>query len=155
MIGYNLKYYGSAFVSMIDLYEDGLTIKRIIDDKSGFYLLNDKLPILCKYSTQRTNPWSFSIKNDVLDLCRSVDKHNECLIVLVCGIDGIISIDYSDVKNLISFNIHSEQKRIGVTRKLREMYCVTGTDGNMKNKVSQKSLIEKLNKYLKVKVVEK
>jgi hypothetical protein len=156
MIGYNSKYYGSAFISMIDSCQDGLTIKRIMDDKSGFYLINDKLPILCKYSTKRTNPWSFSIKSDVLDLYKSLaDKYNECLIVLVCGTDGIIAIDYSDVKKIIDFNIHSKQKRIGVTRKLREMYYLTGSDGNINNKVSQKSLIEKLNKNLNTKVVEK
>jgi len=134
---------------MIDSFQDGLYIKRIIDDKSGFYLLNNTLPVLCKYSTKRINPWSFSIKKDVLDIYFSLVKvYKECLIILICGIDGIISLDYSEVCNIININIPSEQKRISATRKLGEMYYISGSDGNLKNKVAQKSVVENLQRHL-------
>jgi|TergutMp193P3_1026864.scaffolds.fasta_scaffold21097_3 hypothetical protein len=149
MISYNSKYIGSAIISMIDSFQDGLYIKRIIDDKSGFYLLNNTLPILCKYSTKRTNPWSFSIRKDVLDIYFSLVKlYKECLIILICGIDGIISLDYSEVCNIININIPSEQKRISATRKLGEMYYISGSDGNLKNKVAQKSVADNLQRHL-------
>ena len=150
MINDNTKYIGSAIVSMIDSYdEDGIFIRRIVDDKSGFYLINDKLPILCKYSTKRTNPWSFTLTKEITDRYISlVKQYNECLLVLICGTDGIVSLDYLDVCQVINFDLEEEQKRISASRKHKEMYAVSGSDGSMKHKISQKSIGEKLNKIL-------
>jgi hypothetical protein len=149
MISYNSKYIGSAIISMVDSFQEGLYIKRIIDDKSGFYLLNNTLPVLFKYSTKRTNPWSFSIRKDVLDIYLSlVEFYKECLIILICGIDGVISLNYSEVCNIINIDIQSEQKRISAKRKLGEMYYISGSDGKIRNKVSQKSVTDNLQRYL-------
>jgi hypothetical protein len=151
MISYNSKYIGSAIVSMIDSCHDGLYIKRIVDDKSGFYLINNKLPILCKYSTKRTNPWSFSFKSDVLGIYLSLkQRYNVCLIILVCGIDGILALDSFQVQEIIDLKKPSDQKRISVTRKLRKMYYISGSDGTMKNKISQSSVIDILKKYIEI-----
>jgi hypothetical protein len=154
MISYNSKYIGAAIVSMIDSSQDGLCIKSIIDDKSGFYLINNILPILCKYSTKRTNPWAFSFKKDILEVYLSlIQQYNECLFVLICGIDGIIALDSSQIQSIINLNDSSNQKRISVARKLGEMYYVSGNDGFIKNKISQKSIVENLQKYLSIEVV--
>jgi hypothetical protein len=151
MIGYNTRYIGSAIISMIDSYPDGLNIKRIIDDKSGFYLINNKLPVLCKYSTKRTNPWSFSLKKDVLEIYLSMlQQYQDCLIILICGIDGIIAINSLEAKKIINFSELTEQKRISISRKLREMYYISGSDGCLNNKISQKSIAENLQKYFAV-----
>jgi len=149
MIAYNSKYIGSAIISIIDSFNEGINIKRIFNDKSGFYLINKKIPILCKYSTKRTNPWSFSINKDIIAIYLSlVTKYKECLIILICGIDGIISLKYSDVCQIINFDLIEKPKRITATRKLGKMYFISGSDGNMKNKVSQKSIIDNLEKKL-------
>jgi len=149
MIAYNSKYIGSAIISIIDSFNEGIKIKRIVDEKSGFYLLNEKIPILCKYSKKRTNPWTFTINKNVLDIYISlVKEYNECFIVLICGIDGIISLEYSDVSKIIKFDYFKKQKRISATRKLGKMYLISGSDGKLKNKVSQKSIIENLGKKL-------
>jgi hypothetical protein len=42
----------------------------------------------------------------------------------------------------------NRSKRIGISRKLKEMYSVLGSDGTLKRKVSQKSLNDNLEKYL-------
>ena len=148
MISDNSKYIGSAIISMIDSFNEGLEIRRIIDDKSGFYLINGKLPILCKYSTKRTNPWAFTIKNEILkEYLSLIQQYKECFIILICGRDGVISLEYTDARQLINFNLIEEQKRISATRKLGEMYSISGSDGEMKNKISQKSIKENLQKY--------
>lgn len=149
MIRYNTKYIGSAIISMIDSFDDGLTIKRIIDNKSGFYLINNKLPILCKYSKKRTNPWSFSISKNVLKIYLTLlRKYKECIIILICGIDGFISLRHSDLYKIVNFINAGKQKRISITRKLREMYYVSGSDGELKNKIAQKSIIENIKRSL-------
>jgi len=149
MIAYYSKYIGSAIVSIIDSFDEGIKIKRIVDDKSGFYLLNGKIPILCRYTKKRTNPWTFSINKEILDIYLSlVNKYKECIIILICGIDGIISLEYSDICQIINFEIIEKQKRISVTRKLGEMYYISGSNGSMKNKVSQGSIIDNLKKKL-------
>jgi len=149
MIAYNSKYIGSAIITIIDSFTEGISIKRIVDDKSGFYLLNEKIPILCKYSKKRTNPWSFSINKDVLDIYLSlVKKYKECFIILICGIDGIISLEYSDVCKIINFDLIEKQKRISATRKLGKMYFISGSDGRLKNKVAQRSITDNLGKKL-------
>jgi hypothetical protein len=149
MISDNSKYYGAAFVMMIDACKDGLNIKRIYNDKAGFYLIDNKLPLLFKYSSKRVSPWSFSFDPDTIQRYQSLaDTFEECLIVLVCGPDGIMALDYSEIKGLISFDTSNERKRIGIARRLKEMYYVTATDGNMKIKISQKSLLENLQRYL-------
>jgi hypothetical protein len=148
MISNNSKYYGAVFVSMIDSWSGSLSIKRIADDKSGFYIINDKLPIALKYSTKRTNPWSFSFDLEVLAQIENLfNKYEQCLIILVCGTDGIIALDYSEFTEIINIGF-SGSKRIGVSRKLKEMYSVLGSDGVLKRKVSQKSLNDNLEKYL-------
>ena len=147
MIAYNSKYIGSAIISIIDSFNEGIKIKRIIDDKSGFYLLNEKIPILCKYSKKRISPWSFSINKENLDIYLSlVEKYKYCFIILICGIDGIISLEYSDVCQIINFDLIEKQKRISATRRLGKMYFISGSDGKLKNKVSQRSIIDNLGK---------
>jgi len=149
MIAYNSKYIGSAIISIIDSFDEGVRIKRIIDDKSGFYLLNEKVPILCKYSKKRVSPWSFSINKDNLDIYLSlVEKYKDCFLILICGIDGIISLEYSDVCKIINFDLIEKQKRISATRKLGKMYFISGSNGKLKNKVSQRSIIENIGKKL-------
>jgi hypothetical protein len=148
MISNNSKYYGAVFVSLIDVYNGSLGIRKIVDNKSGFYILNDKLPILLKYSTKRTNPWSFSFDTEVLVQVENLfSKYRQCLIIFICGADGIISLNHTEFTEIINIETN-RSKRIGISRKLKEMYSVLGSDGTLKRKVSQKSLYDNLEKYL-------
>jgi hypothetical protein len=148
MISNNSRYYGTVFASMVDSYNGSLGIRKLLDNKLGFYILNDKLPILLKYSTKRTNPWSFSFDMEGLLQVESLfNKYEQCLIIFVCGIDGIISLNYSEFTQIIIMETNSS-KRIGISIKLKKMYSVLGSDGILKRKVSQKSLNEHLEKYL-------
>lgn len=93
MITNNARYLGQALSCLVNNWGDPVAIQRASDGISGFYVLNDKVPMLIKYTTKRHSLWSFTFNRPhQLQQQAYHDRFGECLVVFVCGRDGIVAL---------------------------------------------------------------
>lgn len=154
MITDTAKFHGAALIYLVDEIPPGITIKRVGSDTSGLYLLNSKIPIYLKYATKRASPWSFTFHSSHLQRYYNLaDEYGECLMVLICGFDGSVTIGSTEMKKII-VHTNGSQKRISVTRKLNQMYSVSGSDGIVERRFSKRSLVESVTEMLDIRVAQ-
>jgi len=147
MIGESARYLGAALAYIVDNWEDGpVAIRRPFEEASGFYILDERVPIFIKYSTSRHSPWSFNFHRRHQLRQQSLHDHlGECIMAFVCGRDGIAALSHEDFRNVLDNNFEA-QESVTVRRRLNEMYQIRGRDGTLERKVGRNSLAELLKK---------
>jgi hypothetical protein len=142
MITDTAKFHGVVLINLIEDISSGLSIRKLNNDISGIYLINEKIPLFLKYASKRTSPWTFTFHNIHLQRYYELTvEFGECLMVLICGSDGIVTLGNFEMRKIVAPSF-DEQKRITVTRKLKHMYSVNGSDGDIEKRISRKSLTE-------------
>lgn len=154
MITDTARFHGVVLINLIEDISLGLSIRKLNTGISGIYLLNEKIPLYIKYASKRTSPWSFTFHD--IHLQRYYDlviQYGDCLMVLICGSDGIVTLGNSEMRKIVipDFNV---QKRITVTRRLNHMYSVNGSDGDIEKRISRKNLTEYVINILNMSVVK-
>jgi hypothetical protein len=128
---------------MIDKREfyHGVAIVRLLEDercqnikKRDFgYHVNDEIFIFPKYSTKSRSPWRFSFSKDDAERLNSLaGSFEKIVIVLICGGDGICTIDWREAADLLG----NDAGWISAKRNFNEQYGVAGPLGKMNRKVS-------------------
>ena len=105
--------------------------------KSPFFLLNDRLSVMLKYSTRGRSPWGFTFTPDEQNLLKKCAASLPTVIGLICGADGVASISYDAYLSIAARKngaIH-----IACYRDHGEHYDVFGPDGKLKRKVAPSS----------------
>lgn len=105
--------------------------------EAPFFLLNESLSVLLKYSTRVRSPWGFTFTPDEQALLKSRASKFKTMVGLVCGRDGVAAIDYesySDIAALRRTAIHIACRRLH-----GEHYEVSGPDGILTRKVAPSS----------------
>lgn len=148
MISESYRYYGSAIFSIIQVSPEKLEISRIVEAPAGFFLINNRVPIYIKYSKSRKGPWVFNFQKDH-QVCQQniYDTYGECLILFVCGKDGIPTLDHKDFRKILD-NHFEEQESVSIKRRHNKLYQVNGRDGRLERKISRNSLEEIFRKLL-------
>jgi len=138
------KYHGSAFSRLINKY-GALKITANINQDNSSYIINNCLGIYIKFSTKRLTPWQFTFTEQhhksIVNLSQLGEDN---YLIFVCNDDGLCCITFKEYFNLISDITESLTKSIIITRFKNEKYYVSGSDGELKNKISD-SCIEMLN----------
>ena len=99
------------------------------------YLVNDEVLAIVKYTTKNHSPWQFTFSTeDVARLQHCPDGVDRVVLALVCAGDGICTISAEAACALLEDAAAS----IGVRRKFRGWYGVTGPAGKLENKVAVK-----------------
>lgn len=101
--------------------------------QSPFFVVNNKLLILFKYSTRGRSPWGFTFMPDEQKLLQEKGYDFKIVIGLICGSDGVATLscdDYLKVAIPKSSAIH-----VSCYRKHGEHYEVNGPDGRLNGKV--------------------
>lgn len=62
---------------------------RSIRYQPPFFLINDRLTALLKYSTRGRSPWGFTFMPDEQALLKKVSSNHAVMIGLICGSDGV------------------------------------------------------------------
>lgn len=138
------RYYGSVFTRIFEHHERAISIQKMDATTQGFYLLDERIPLYIKFSRNRKGPWSFNFQRDHQVKFRElVERYGDCIVALVCGTDGIVALNDTRMKQLFDHQI-GEQESIVVRRKLNQMYGVSGSDGELSQKLSRDSLLELL-----------
>jgi len=96
-----------------------------------------KLGLFIKHSTKRRTPWRYSfqyVHQLEMDLLR--DECDEVFLVLVPGDDGIASVNYSTLKEILDEN-YEEVEWVSLSRKPNQSYRIAGTDGRLESTLAK------------------
>lgn len=144
MIPDTSRYYGSVFSYIIDRWEGSVAIRKAYEDAAGFYIINERIPIYIKYSTNRRSPWTFNFqKEQQFRQQYLADIMQECIMCFVCGKDGIVALRHKDFRGVLDDNFE-KQEAVTIRRRHNMMYHIRGRDGVLDRRMSRNSLAEVL-----------
>jgi len=141
--------HGVVFNRLCNVFEMELSIKPL--NKKGYsaYILNNKAGLYIKYSGKRLTPWRFTfLKSHHEEIEKMYTRFGEVFIALVCYLDGIVMLNYAELKTILD-HAHKDSEWLNISRRKNKMYSVTGTDGTLDFKVSKTSCPDKVTAFFK------
>jgi len=144
-------YHGAVFTRLMNSCSPELCITAYSGKNYNSYRLgagNRSAGLYIKYSTKRLAPWSFTFtaenQYEILEMKLALD---EVFLILVCGQDGIVTLNYQEIKQILDDNYHPTEW-VSVTRRKNQMYAVKGKDGALDFKVGDAEFSRKILDYL-------
>jgi hypothetical protein len=107
---------------------------RSVRYEAPFFVLNDDLLVLLKYSTRGRSPWGFTFMPDEQVLLKIKDTDYRVVIGLVCGADGVAAFTYQAYCSIVAPG--ESAIHISCYRSHGEHYEVNGPKGRLCDKVS-------------------
>lgn len=143
-------FHGLVFIEIINAVKNPIKIQTYPSESNSSYAINDDVGIYIKYSTKRMSPWRFSFlaehKNEIEEMHSIVDN---VFIVLVCNTDGIVCLNYNELKNLLSDD-NENIEWISATRSKREKYSIAGSAGSLHIKIGNSDFPRKITSVIKI-----
>jgi hypothetical protein len=137
-------HHGIVFSRILHFFEENLCIRPYLTADNASYVINDNIGIYIKYSTKRLTPWRFSfLKRHQDEILEMKNKLGSVFLLLVCHNDGIVALSFEELKAILNES-HDEIEWISVSRRKREMYSVSGSDGELKFKIGRSDFPSKL-----------
>lgn len=148
MISDTAKFYGSFFVLLFEQLNGPVSIERIPDSGTGYYLLDGRVPIYLKHSSKRKGPWTFNFFRSHQEAQeRLLNEFGECFTCLICGKDGIAGLSMTELRQVLDGNFE-EQECVSVRRRLKTIYSIRGRDGVLESRISRKSIFDKIHEAI-------
>jgi hypothetical protein len=98
-----------------------------------FFLLNDNVLVLLKYSTKGRSPWGFSFFPEEQALLRKWSVRNPIVVGLICGADGVAALTYEGYATIAV--LRTSAIHVSCYRQHGEHYEVNGPDGRVDRKI--------------------
>jgi hypothetical protein len=105
--------------------------------EAPFFLLNDRLLVLFKYSTKGRSPWGFTFTVDEQTLLQTKASQFNTTLGLICGADGVAAISYQSYLSVAA--PRKSAIHIACYRLHGAHYEVSGPDGALERKVAPSS----------------
>jgi hypothetical protein len=105
--------------------------------EAPFFILNDRVSILLKYSTKNRSPWGFTFAVDEQLLLKKRATRSDTVIGLICGKDGIATVSYDSYATVAG--LRRSALHIACHRQHNEYYAVSGPDGRINQKIPPSS----------------
>jgi hypothetical protein len=112
--------------------------------EAPFFLLNDHLLVLLKYSTKGRSPWGFTFTRDEQGVLQERASRLRVVIGLVCGPDGVAALPYDAFLSVAA--PRESAVHISCYRQFNEHYEVNGPDGTVAGKVAPSNWLKVLNR---------
>ena len=131
-------YQGVVLRSLIINTDLSVMIKPFVrEGRISAFVVNSKLGVFVKHSSKRMPPWRFIFNLDqVSDLLDLEAKYFDSFVVLVCGTDGIVTLDVASLHTIVTFD-DVDKAWVAIERKPRSQYSVRGNRAELPNKVAQ------------------
>lgn len=135
-------YHGCALAQIVE--HRGFTslhIEKSVDkasDTYGHYCINRATHLFIKYRSkgEDAQEWGFSFKaEEVKRILQCSKKATQCFVALVCAPKEVCLLDISQLRQLISFRVRSNDQRITASLKPRCGFAVVGDKGQLSQKV--------------------
>lgn len=99
-----------------------------------FFIANERLLLLLKYSTRVRSPWGFTFTPDEQQVLQERASAFRTFVGLICGADGVAAFAYDSYRQIAA---HSNAAiHVSCYRRHREHYEVNGPDGTLDRKVA-------------------
>ena len=137
-------YHGVVFARILHAIQTEISISPFPTQDNASYVLDNKIGIYIKYSEKRLPPWRFSFqKRHQEEMQKMKDKIGEVFLVLVCHDDGIVTLSFDEVKQILN-DVYEHTEWISAARGKRQMYTIKGSDGKLEFKVGYNDFPTKL-----------
>ena len=144
MIPDTARYHGSFFALLFDSLNGSISLKKIQDVGSGYYLINEAIPIYLKATAKRKGPWTFNFSRSHQEIQEKLFRsYEELFVCLICGKDGVVGLNMQEFRKVLDDDFE-EQESISVRRRLRAMYYVKGRDGALETRISRNAIFDKI-----------
>jgi hypothetical protein len=108
---------------------------NVREGRISAFVVNSRVGVYIKHSSKRMSPWRFSFNiEQAADLLDLEAKFPETFVVLICEADGLVTLDCSQLHQIVSFQ-DSENAWVRVERPPRAQYDVAGNKAELTNKL--------------------
>ena len=137
-------FHGAALVSISQASKKPVVIESLHGlYENSAYILNNSIGLYIKHSKKRLSPWIFTFHKKHQDTIKELnDIYGNAVLLLVCNSDGIVGLDFQDLKKVLDYE-HTDIEWIRVDRTKGKLYKVTGSDGALEFKVGMNDYIKK------------
>lgn len=137
-------YHGAALARLIHGYE-GLGVEQYSAATSNAsYVIDNKLGLYLKHSTNRLSPWTFTFKREHQQEIEEMrEKLSDVFVVLICGKDGMACLSFNELKLALDTEF-GPVEWIKAARRTREKYTISGSDGKLKTKIGENEFPTKI-----------
>lgn len=136
--------YGAVIKRIISGINKEITIENYPTKTNNTVLINKKIALYMKYSTKEGTPWRFTLtKENQEDLHTLNEIFEYSFLILVCYIDGVVSLAYKDLKIILDEH-YDEFEWISAARSKKESYQLSGSNGKLDFKVSDSDLLSNI-----------
>ncbi|WP_316184959.1 MULTISPECIES: hypothetical protein [unclassified Bradyrhizobium] len=131
-------YHGAVLAELIDLRSAPLTIDELREDgRLSSYVLDGKIGLQIKHSSNRLRPWQFTFtKTNLIQLLSLQQTYPAVFVVLVCHKDGMVTLSLNEITGILMAG-ESEQAWIRVNRRKNEWYGINGGAAELEGKRPQ------------------
>jgi hypothetical protein len=131
-------YHGAVLAELVNVRAGSLAIDELHEDgRLSSYILDGKVGLQIKHSSNRLHPWQFTFtKANLVQLLALQQRYPSVFIVLVCHDDGMVSLTLEEVTAMLTTG-ESDQAWIRVDRRKNEWYSVSGGAGELSGKRPQ------------------
>ena len=121
-------YHGAALARLCrESHSPGISI-RIHEDCRSAYILEERVALYLKYSTNRLSPWTFSFQVGHQEEIASLrEEYHDVFVVLLCGLDGIACLTGTEYQRVLDDDPNAGEW-IKAARQPRQKYSITGSD---------------------------
>ena len=141
--------HGVVFNRLCSAYSFEVSIKPLKEDGYSSYVLNKTAGLHIKYSSKRLTPWRFTFSKANQDEILIMKKRfGEVFVALVCNLDGVVVLDFDELKALLDIG-HDENEWLSISRRKNKMYSVAAANGKLDFKIGMNSCPDKIVDYLK------
>ena len=121
-----------------------IEIDTFPSDGNNTFMINNKLAIYIKYSNKKISPWRFTFtKKHQEELKIIKDMLDYVYLILVCETDGVVCIEYSELKQILDEH-YENIEWVSASRLKREKYALRGSDGKMDFKIADNDFPKKI-----------
>ncbi|MBX9892357.1 MAG: hypothetical protein K2Y12_08560 [Chitinophagaceae bacterium] len=137
-------YHGAVLSKIVHHRDEKIEVKTYPSTSNASYVINNDIGLYIKHSTKRLSPWRFSfMKQHQLELEDMKRNLSKVFLVLVCGHDGIVTLSYNEVKQVLDDN-HGEVEWISASRTKNLEYTINGSDGGLNRKIGKSDFPRKI-----------
>ncbi len=137
-------FHGVVFSKILHFSNGNISIRQYPNSDNASYVIDNDVGIYIKYCSKRLTPWRFSfLKRHQDQILEMKNRFKKVFIILVCNNDGIVTLSFDEMKIILDHS-HEETEWICISRKKREKYSVSGSDGKLKFKIGANDFPRKI-----------
>jgi hypothetical protein len=131
-------YHGAVLSELVQKLSRPVRIHELSEPgRLSSYVLDEKIGLYIKHSSQRLNPWPFTFtRPNLLEVSLLAELYSETFLVFVCHTDGMVCLTLGEAMQIFAVG-GSEQAWVRIDRRKRQRYCVTGGLGELGSRKPQ------------------